>query len=120
MTRTVPLVHPGQILLEEWLEPLGISQYALAKAIGVPARRINEIVHGMRAISTETALLLGAFFGVPADGFVRLQAHYDLEQARERLGESLSTITPFKPADMPASPTVRTRSTPRLARTSAP
>ena len=96
MARTVPLVHPGEILLEEFLQPLGISQYALAKAIGVSPRRINEIVHGLRAITTETALLLGRFFDVPAENFVNLQAHYDLEQARERLAPNLSTIAPFE------------------------
>lgn len=96
MARTVPLVHPGVILLEEFLQPLGISQYALSKAIGVPPRRINEIVHGLRAISNETALLLGRFFGMSPETFVNLQAHYDLEQARERLAEKLDAVAPFE------------------------
>jgi len=67
MSREVPLVHPGTILLEDWLKPLGISQYALARAIGVPRRRINEIIQGRRAISADTALRLAAFFGVDAE-----------------------------------------------------
>jgi addiction module HigA family antidote len=95
MARTVPLVHPGAILLEEWLQPLGISQYALAKAIGVPPRRINEIVHGLRGISADTAVLLGRYFDVPAEGFMNLQAHYDIEQARARLADALGNVTPL-------------------------
>lgn len=92
MRREVPLVHPGEILLKDWLEPLGISQYALAKAIGVPRRRISEIVQGRRAITADTATRLGAFFGVDAEGWLVLQAHYDAELARERLSETLSRI----------------------------
>ena len=70
MARTVPLIHPGAILLEDWLKPLGISQYALAKAIDVPPRRINEIVKGLRGITVDTALRLGAFFGTDAQSWV--------------------------------------------------
>lgn len=92
MTREVPLVHPGEILLKDWLEPLGISQYQLAKAIGVPRRRINEIVLGRRAITADTAARLGAFFGVDAEGWLALQAHYDTEMARESLAETLARI----------------------------
>src|SRR5690606_7348656 len=92
MKREVPLVHPGEILLKDWLEPLGISQYALAKAIDVPRRRINEIVQGNRAITADTAARLGAFFGVDAEGWLALQAHYDTEIVRERLGDVLSHI----------------------------
>ena len=92
MPREVPLVHPGEILLKDWLEPLGISQYALAKAIGVPRRRINEIVLGKRAITADTATRLGAFFGVDAEGWLALQAHYDAEAVRERLGDVLLRI----------------------------
>ena len=92
MTREVPLIHPGEILLKDWLEPLGISQYALAKAIDVPRRRINEIVQGHRAITADTAARLGAFFGVDAEGWLALQAHYDTEMVRERLGDVLSHI----------------------------
>jgi len=92
MTREVPLIHPGEILLKDWLEPLGISQYALAKAIEVPRRRINEIVQGHRAITADTAARLAAFFGVDAEGWLALQAHYDTEMVRERLSDVLSRI----------------------------
>lgn len=92
MARTVPLVHPGAILLEDWLKPLGISQYALAKAIGVPPRRINEIVKGLRGITVDTALRLGAFFGTDAQSWVNLQTHYDTEQARIAMADVLGRI----------------------------
>ena len=92
MNREVPLEHPGEILLKDWLEPLGISQYALANAIGVPRRRINEIVLGRRAITADTAIRLASFFGVDAEGWLALQSHYDAEMARERLGSALSRI----------------------------
>ena len=92
MTREVPLVHPGVILMEEWLAPLGISQYALAKGIQVSPRRINDIVHGNRAITPDTALLLGEFFGVDGAGFLNMQTHYDLEMAREKLALKLALV----------------------------
>ena len=80
------------------MQPLGISQYALAKSLGVPARRINEIVHGARSITAETAVLLGRYFDVPAEGFLNLQAHYDLEQARTRLmaAKRLAAVIPME------------------------
>ena len=92
MARTVPLVHPGAILLEDWLKPLGISQYALAKAIDVPPRRINEIVKGLRGITVDTALRLGTFFGTDAQSWVNLQTHYDTEQARIAMADVLGRI----------------------------
>lgn len=92
MPRQVPLVHPGVILLEDWLKPMGISQYALARAIGVPPRRINEIVHGLRGISVDTALRLGAFFGVDAQSWINLQTHYDVERARAAMAGVLRDI----------------------------
>jgi addiction module HigA family antidote len=92
MGREVPLIHPGQILLLDWLEPLGISQYALAKAIGVPRRRINEIVLGRRSITADTAARLAAFFGVSAQDWLNLQASYDVQTAQERLADELSRI----------------------------
>lgn len=95
MTREIPLSHPGEILLEEWLIPLGISQYALAKAINVPARRINEIVHGKRAITPDTALRLAAFFNTDAQSWLNLQSHYDAEMIREEIQDSLMHIQPF-------------------------
>jgi addiction module HigA family antidote len=82
-------VHPGAILLEEFLQPMGISQYRLAKDIKVPPRRINEIVHGTRAISADTALRLARYFGMSETFWSNLQAHYDLAVEKERLGDSL-------------------------------
>jgi len=96
--RDIPPIHPGEILLEEFLEPMGISQYRLAKEIGVPARRINEIVHGKRAITADTALRLGRFFGMEAQFWVNLQTHYDLEVAEEALEGTLKRIKPRKAA----------------------
>lgn len=92
MTRQVPLVHPGEILLKDWLEPMGLSQYALAKAIGVPPRRINEIVKGLRGITVDTALRLAAYFGTDAQSWLNLQNHYDTELARENMHEALQRI----------------------------
>lgn len=97
MARQVPLSHPGIILLEDWLKPLGISQYALARAIGVPPRRINEIVKGLRGITVDTALRFGAFFGTDAQSWVNLQTHYDTEMARESMAEVIGRIQRFKP-----------------------
>lgn len=95
MKREIPLSHPGEILLEDWLIPLGISQYALAKAIDVPPRRINEIVHGKRAITPDTALRLAAFFGTDAQSWLNLQSHYDAETVREQIQDSLMRIAPL-------------------------
>ena len=82
-------VHPGEILFEEFLDPMGISQYRLAKDISVPARRINEIVHGKRAVTADTALRLGRFFGTSAQFWLNLQAHFDLEIQMDRIGDRL-------------------------------
>jgi addiction module HigA family antidote len=82
-------IHPGEILLMEFLEPLGVSQYRLSKDINVPPRRINEIVKGMRAISANTALRLARYFGTSERFWLNLQSHYDLEIERDRLGNSL-------------------------------
>ncbi|MCY0388404.1 HigA family addiction module antitoxin [Robbsia sp. Bb-Pol-6] len=86
MTREIPLTLPGEILALDWLEPLGISQYALAKAIGVPARRINEIVKGQRAITADTAVRLGAYFNTDPQSWMSLQTYYDTEVAKEKIG----------------------------------
>ena len=86
---TMPPVHPGEILLEEFLNPLGISQYRLAKDISVPPRRINEIVHGKRAVTPDTALRLARFFGTTGQFWLNLQSRYELELERDRLGERL-------------------------------
>ena len=82
-------IHPGEILLEEFLEPMGISQYRIAKDVGVPARRINEIVHGNRAISADTALRLAKYFGTSELFWLNLQTRYDLEVEKDRLGDRL-------------------------------
>lgn len=82
-------VHPGEILLEEFLDPMGISQYRLAKDISVSARRINEIVHGKRSITADTALRLGRFFGTSAQFWLTLQSHFDLEVQMDRIGDRL-------------------------------
>ena len=78
-------IHPGEILLEEFLEPMGLSQYRLAKDISVPPRRINEIVHGKRAITADTALRLARYFGMSERFWMNLQIRYDLEAEKARL-----------------------------------
>jgi addiction module HigA family antidote len=82
-------ITPGEILEEDFLKPLGLSQYRLAKDISVSARRINEIVKGERAITADTALRLGKFFKMSAEFWLNLQSHYDLEREQERLGRRL-------------------------------
>ena len=84
-----PPVHPGEILLLEFLEPLGVSQYRLAKDINVPPRRINEIVKGTRSITANTALRLARYFATSERFWLNLQSHYDLEAERDRIGVSL-------------------------------
>jgi addiction module HigA family antidote len=90
--RKLPNIHPGEVLLEEFLTPMGISQNALARAIGVPPRRINEIVLGKRAITADTALRLAHYFGTSEQFWMALQASYDLEEARKRLGSTLPRL----------------------------
>jgi addiction module HigA family antidote len=92
--RTLPSIHPGEILDEEFLRPMAITQYRLAKAIGVDARRIHAIVHGERSITAETALLLSRYFGTSARFWMGLQNQYDLELAEDRLGDRLTSIDP--------------------------
>jgi addiction module HigA family antidote len=87
--KKLPPVHPGEVLLEEFLNPLGISQYRIAKDISVPARRINEIVHGKRSITADTALRLARYFGTSEKFWLNLQARYDLEVEKNRLGDRL-------------------------------
>ena len=98
MARKVPLAHPGVILNEDWLKPLGLSQYALARAISVPPRRINEIVKGLRGITVDTALRLAAFFGTDAQSWINLQTQYETELAREAMSEVLSHIVQYDSA----------------------
>ena len=82
-------IHPGEILAEEFLAPLGITQYRLAKDIHVPARRINEIVHGTRSISADTALRLGRYFGTSPQFWLNLQSSYDLATEQDRIGDRI-------------------------------
>jgi antitoxin HigA-1 len=96
--RKVPYPAPGEILLEEFLKPMGITQYRLAKEIGVPQRRIGEIVAGTRAITPDTGLRLSRFFAM-SDGFwIGLQADYDREKARAALAKTLARIKPWPEA----------------------
>jgi antitoxin HigA-1 len=90
--KTLPNIHPGEILLEEFLKPLDLSQNALARAIGVPPRRINEIVLGKRGVTADTAMRLARAFGTSERFWLGLQADYDLEQARCKLGSTLDRI----------------------------
>ncbi|HNX76543.1 MAG TPA: HigA family addiction module antitoxin [Candidatus Rifleibacterium sp.] len=96
--RKVKPVQPGEILLEEFLKPMGISQYRLALAIGVPARRINEIVHGLRGITADTGLRLSRFFGLSEGFWVNLQTRYNLEVEKEQIAEALEKIKPWAEA----------------------
>ncbi len=89
MKKNLKPVHPGITLLEEFLNPMGITQYQLAKDINVPPRRINEIVHGDRSISADTALRLSRFFGMSENFWMNLQSHYDLEVQKDKLSGRL-------------------------------
>lgn len=89
--------HPGEVLLEEYLKPMNISQYRLAQEIGVPPRRINEIVKGQRAITADTALRLAAFFGTDAESWINLQSDYELRQAKLKIAKILATIHQYDP-----------------------
>jgi addiction module HigA family antidote len=91
-------IHPGEILDEEFLKPLAISQYRLAKDMGVPPVRINEIVHGKRGITADTALRLAKFFGTTAEFWMNLQVHFDLEVQREVSAAQLEHIKVFQAA----------------------
>src|ERR1700736_2034184 len=95
--RKLPPVHPGEILLEEFLSPLGLSQYRLAKDTSVPPRRINEIVRGSRAISADTALRLARYFGTSERFWMNLQSRYDLEVVKDRLGPRLQREVKVRP-----------------------
>lgn len=90
----LPPVHPGEVLLEDFLQPMGISQYRLAKDLGVLPRRINEIVHGKRAVTADTALLLARYFRTSVEVWMGLQADYDVQNARAALGTRLEEVRP--------------------------
>lgn len=87
--KKLPPIHPGKILLKEFLEPLELSQYRLAQDIGVPRRRINEIIHGIRGISADTSLRLARFFGLSDRFWLNLQTRYDVEVEKDRLADRL-------------------------------
>ena len=89
MEERLPPIHPGEVLLEDFMKPLGISQYRLAKDIGVPALRISQIVRGKRAITADAAMRLARYFGTSPDMWLRLQARYDLEKAQLAYGDKI-------------------------------
>ncbi len=91
----IPPIHPGEILIDEYLEPLGVTQHRLAVAVGVPPRRLNEIVHGKRRITPDTALRLARYFGTSERFWLNLQDRYDIEIERDRLADELNAIEPF-------------------------
>lgn len=95
---TIAPVHPGEVLLEEFLEPLGVTQHRLAVSIGVPPRRINEIVHGKRRITADTALRLARYFGTTDRFWLNLQTRFDLEVEKDHLGDKLEAICPLQSA----------------------
>lgn len=94
--REISPIHPGEILLEEFLKPMGLSQYALANAIGVSPRRINEIVHGTRSITADTDLRLCRYFGLSEGYWLRGQSRYDTEKAKDALAGVLEKIQPWE------------------------
>jgi addiction module HigA family antidote len=94
-TQTLPPIHPGEVLLHEFLEPMNISQHRLSVAIGVPPRRINEIVHEKRGITANTALRLARFFGTTEGFWVNLQTRYELESERDLVADELDHINPL-------------------------
>ena len=97
MSKLTP-IHPGEVLMEDFIEPLGITQHKVAVAIGVPPRRINEIVHGKRRITADTALRLSRYFGTTDLFWINLQNRYELEVEKDALGDSLDSIQPLQSA----------------------
>jgi addiction module HigA family antidote len=89
-------IHPGEVLMEEFLEPLGVTQHRLAVQIGVPPRRINEIVHGKRRVTADTALRLARYFGTTDRFWLNLQTRFDIEIEKDNLGAALQAITPLR------------------------
>ena len=100
--RKVPYPHPGEILLHEFLKPMGITQYRLAKEIAVPQRRIGEIVAGARAVTADTGLRLSRFFGMSEGFWIGLQADYDAARAKDSLGKTLARIKPWVARNIPS------------------
>ena len=104
----LPPVHPGEVLLEEFLKPLGISQYRLAKDSNVPPRRINEIVHGERSVTADTALRLSRYCGMSERFWLNLQIRYELEMEKDRLGDRLAAeVQVLAPRDATVAPSDR-------------
>ena len=95
MKRQIPPVHPGEILMEDFLKPMGITQYKLAKSMGVPQRRIGEIIAGKRSITADTALRLARVFGTDAQSWMNLQTHYDLEVQSDKLAHKLEGVITY-------------------------
>jgi addiction module HigA family antidote len=98
VSTTISPIHPGEVLLEEFLEPLGVTQHHLAISIGVPPRRINEIVHGKRRITADTALRLSRYFGTSDRFWLNLQTRHDLETQKDAIGQDLDKIHPLQTA----------------------
>ena len=101
MSEKMPPIHPGEILMEEFLKPMGLSQYRLAVSISVPPRRINEIVHGKRGITADTSLRLSRYFGTSERFWMNLQTRYDLELRKDDLGARLAREVPAKYGEEP-------------------
>jgi addiction module HigA family antidote len=104
--RKVPYPHPGEILLKEFLTPMGITQYRLAKELGVSQRRIGEIVTGKRAVTADTGLRLSRFFGMSEGFWIGLQMDYDAAKAKDALGKTLAKIKPWPRRETPAAASV--------------
>ncbi|WP_144802349.1 HigA family addiction module antitoxin [Kocuria rhizophila] len=94
-TDEIEPIHPGEVLMEDFIEGFGITQNKLAVSIGVPPRRINEIVHGKRGITADTALRLARYFGTSAEFWLNLQSYYELDCAEDRAGERIAEIIPL-------------------------
>jgi addiction module HigA family antidote len=98
----LPPVHPGEVLLEDFIKPLGLSQYRVAKDIGVPVLRINQIVRGQRSITADTALRLARYFGTSANVWLRMQARYDLEVAEAKIAKRINREVKILQVTQPA------------------
>lgn len=98
ITDKIPPIHPGEVLMEDFIKGFGITQNKLAVAIGVPPRRINEIVHGKRGITADTALRLARYFGTSAEFWINLQSHYELDRTEDLVGQQIAAIKPLQVA----------------------
>lgn len=99
MKKKIPNIHPGEILLEEFLEPMNISRYRLAKETRIDQTRVSEIIHGKRSVSVDTALRFSKFFGTTPEFWLNLQNHFDMEEKRKNLEKELELITPVQIAN---------------------